>query len=120
MTEEESPTVKIMEGHEEFIQHLEAGASKIKGLALITVVVAALLAIGFVIQLALPLATGQTVVQVSLTDPFLVSFEVLLLALALVWLYVGIRDYAFMRRLGAQIREARRQERELFKKAGIG
>ncbi len=119
MTEEESPTVRIIETHEEFIQHIELGTSKIKALSLVTMVVAALLAIGFVSQLALPFAAGEKVVEVNLADPLLVSFEIFLLALAVLWFYVGTRDYLFMRRLGRQIREARRQEQELFKKAGI-
>lgn len=119
MTEEESPTVKIIEAHEEFIQHIEVGTSKIKALSLITMVVAALLAVGFVTQLVLPFVAGEKVVEVNLADPLLVTFEIILLALALLWFYVGTRDYLFMRRLGKQIREARREEQELFKKAGI-
>ena len=119
MTEEDAPAATALGLHEEFIEHIEQGAAKIKALALITVVVAALLAIGFLTQLLLPLATGQGVVQVNLADPALEVFELLLLALTVLWLYVGGRDYLFMRRLSKQIAAARTQEQELFKKAGL-
>jgi hypothetical protein len=108
-----------IEAHEEFVQHIERGSSKIRALSLTTIVVAVLLIISYAYQIALPLIAGTTTVQVNLTDPSLVATEIVLLVLALVWLYVALKDYLFTRRLTGQIKEARRLEGELIRKYGL-
>jgi len=108
-----------IEAHEEFVQHIENGSSKIRALSLMTIAVAALLAVSYVYQLALPLITGTMIVQINLADPSLMATEIVLVVLALAWLYVGLRDYLFTQRLTKQIKEARRLEGEIMKKYGL-
>jgi uncharacterized membrane protein YedE/YeeE len=108
-----------IETHEEFVQHIERGSTKIRVLSLTTMVVAVLLVASYAYQIALPLVSGTTTVDVNLADPTLMATEAVLLALALVWLYVAARDYSFTRRLTKQIREARRLESELIRKYGL-
>jgi hypothetical protein len=105
--------VAAIEAHEDFLQHVEDGRSKIRLLSVITVVVAFLLAASYAYQLLLPLATGTKVVEVNLTDPALIASEVVFLILAGAWLYVGILNYLFSTRLGRSIQKARAMEREV-------
>lgn len=105
--------VSVLEMHEEFIQHIEAGSRRIQTLAIITIVVALALASSYAYQLALPGLTGTSTVTVDLTNPFLEATEVAILALTLVWLYVGVRDLFFTREMAKAIRDARAAEREI-------
>jgi len=105
----------VLEIHEEFLQRVEEGSAKIRGLSVVTVVVAILLAISYTSQIVLPYVGGGPSVIVNLTDPTLVATEVLLAVLALVWLYVGVSDYRFVSRLNRSIRVARMKEKELEK-----
>lgn len=113
MTEERPDQVKIIEAHQELVSHIEGGSSRMRALSLVTIVVAALLSSSYVVQLAIPLATGQTTVTVNLVDPANILVELVVLALALVWLYVGLRDYFFSTRMRRAIAEAREKERAL-------
>jgi glycerol-3-phosphate acyltransferase PlsY len=79
------------------------------------VFVAAALVLGFVSQIVLPYAGGSATQTVNLTDPVLVTAEVILTVLMLVWLYVGVSDYRFTTRLSMSIRKARALEREIEK-----
>ncbi len=106
----------VLEAHEEFIQQIENGSSKIRALSSITIVVTLLLIASFLIQLALPYFSGTTTVAVNLADPALQAAELLLIALAAVWLYVGVRDYLFTRRMTKAIKQIRDLERELEKR----
>lgn len=117
-SEEKSPQVLVLEAHEELVQHIENGAGKIKALSVITMVVAAVLALAYVLQLALPL-TGTTTQTVNLADPTLMTLEVGILILTLLWLYVGLKDYFFVTRLSGQITEIRAEEARLLKKYGL-
>jgi uncharacterized membrane protein YedE/YeeE len=119
VSEDRSPSAMNIETHEEFVQHIERGSTKIRVLSLTTMVVAVLLVASYAYQIALPLVSGTTTVDVNLADPTLMATEAVLLALALVWLYVAARDYSFTRRLTKQIREARRLESELIRKYGL-
>ena len=105
----------VLEIHEEFLQRVEEGSAKIRVLSMVTVVVAALLAISYISQIVLPYIGGGASVVVNLTDPTLVVTEVLLTVLALAWIYVGIADYRFVSGLDKSIRVARMKERELEK-----
>lgn len=71
------------------------------------------MALAYVSQLFLPLVTGTTGVQVSLTDPLLIGTEILVLVFALVWAYNSLREYLFTARMNKQIKEVRNLEREL-------
>ncbi|HZW84382.1 MAG TPA: hypothetical protein VFE91_00565 [Nitrososphaerales archaeon] len=100
---------KIIEAHQELVRHVEGGARRIRALSLVTIAVSVLLVASYGLQLVLPL-TGTTSVTVSLTDPGTVVAELVVVALVLVWLYVGVRDYRFSTRLQRDILTARDQE----------
>jgi hypothetical protein len=116
MSNEDSPARTAIETHEEFIQHIEAGRSKILVLSLMTIFVSGLLALSYVYQLLLPYVSSTTTVTVNLLDPSLMVFEAVLIILALLWLYVGIRDYVFTLKLSRGIAQARTLEAELQKR----
>src|SRR5437879_11982674 len=116
MAEEEPTTASsVLEIHEEFLQHVEAGSAKIKTLSAVTIFVSALLAVSYFIEIASPYRFGLTTASVNLRDPILVGFEVILTILALTWLYVGISDFRFVARLSKSIRRARALEKEIEK-----
>jgi len=110
MSEEESSARSVLEIHEEFLQRVETGSTKIRTLSVITIAVSALLAVLYVYEIASPFLNSDTVVTVNLRDPGLVTLELLLTVLALVWLYVGVRDYRYVARLARSIRQARALE----------
>jgi hypothetical protein len=116
---ERSPVIKRAETGEEFMQHMEAGGNKIRGLALVSLVVAFLLVVSYVLELALPFTTNTRVVEVNLADPSLMVVEVFLIALGVAWLYLGFREYRFTTRLRKQIKEIRKLEQEIMAKAGL-
>ncbi len=116
LSDEKSPAVAIIEAHEEFVQHIESGSSKIRVLSLVTVTVAAVLFVSYAYQFLLPYAGGTTSVTVNLVDPTLQAAELALSVLTLVWLYIGIRDYLFTRRMAKAIREARALEKDIEKR----
>lgn len=113
MADSDTTEKSILEIHEEFLEHVEAGSSKIRLLSVVTVVVAGLLAISYIYQVASAYFTATTSVTVNLRDPILVVFEMLLTVLALLWLYVGVRDYRFVSGLSKSIARARALEREI-------
>lgn len=117
MSEKEEPQGATALGlHEEFIQHVESAASKMRALSIITILVAFILVVLYALQLAFPSFSATPVVPVNLADPVLEALELLLLALTLVWLYVGVSDYRFTRRMTKLIKEARAAEREIEKR----
>jgi hypothetical protein len=116
MTEDKSEAVEIIEAHEELVQHLVRGGRRLRALSLVTIVVAGVLSLLYVYQLAYPYVTGQTVVSVDLRDPANLAVELAVLVLALLWLYVGVRDYAFSSRLSRAVRRATAEEKELEKR----
>jgi type III secretory pathway component EscU len=111
-----SPGVMAIEAHEEFVQHIENGEFRIRVLSIISVIVAGFLIASYFSQLLLPYVSDTRVVTVNLLDPGLVLTQLVVLAVASAWLYVGITDYLFARRLGKQVREIRAAEKELEKK----
>jgi hypothetical protein len=117
MSGEESPSRSLLEAHESFIQHVEAGRSRIRLLSVITVIVAFLLVASYFSQLVLPLVSPSARFQtVDLLNPSLIATQVLLIILVAAWLYVGVANYLFASRLGRSIREIRTAERELEKR----
>ncbi|MDV3277280.1 MAG: hypothetical protein LYZ69_02290 [Nitrososphaerales archaeon] len=120
MSEEEDPMVSGLELHEEFLQRIENGGRKIKTLSLITIFVAAVLAVTYASQLVvLPFMLGVTSQTVNLVDPSLMGVELGVLALTLAWLYVGLVDYRYTKTLVKQAQEIRAAEAELMKKYGL-
>jgi hypothetical protein len=115
MSEEAERGPEILNAHQELVQHIEQGTSRIRALSIVTIIVAALLAISYASQLVLPLA-GTSVVTVNLSDPANIGTELVVLALALVWLYVGVRDLRFSWRMKGEIRAARSKEKEIQEK----
>jgi hypothetical protein len=113
LSEEKSSAVSIIEAHEEFIQHIEKGSSKIRALSAITVLISTVLLGSYAYQLLLPYVSDVRFVTVDLVDPLLQATELILCLFALVWLYVGIRDYLFTRRMAKAIGEARAFEKRI-------
>jgi len=105
----------MIETHEDFIQHIESGSSMMRALSAITIAVSLVLLLAYISQLLLPYVTGITTQSVNLVDPTLQMTEVVVSVLALLWLYVGIRDFLFTRRMGRAIREIRSLEKDIEK-----
>lgn len=110
------PQIKAIELNELFIERLEDGAGRLKILSGATLVVAFLLLVSYVSQVILPFATGQTTATVNLTDPSLLVFEGLLIALTLAWVYVGATNFVWARRVGRRIARLRAEEDKLLKR----
>jgi len=107
----------IIDAHQELVRHIEQGAARMRVLSALTLIVAAVLAASYLSQLALPL-TGTTTVTVNLSDPYNIAVELVVLALALVWLYVGVQDYRFSSRMKRDILEARLKEKQIQDRIG--
>jgi hypothetical protein len=115
--EDKHPGVMAFELHEEFIQHIEKGGSRLKLLSILTFFVSSFLITSYVFQLVfLPYVFGQKIQQVDLTDPLLVTFGIFLILISAVWLYVGVTNYIFVSRLTKQIKEIRMLQKQLEQK----
>jgi hypothetical protein len=112
MAEDPENASKVIDAHQEMVARVEQGTSRVRALSVITIIVAGVLSVAYLSQLALPL-TGVKTVTVNLTDPANVVTELVVLALALAWLYVGISDLRFSWRIRGEIESARRREKEL-------
>ena len=110
------PSVKMIEAHEDFVQHIESGQARIRFLSIITIAVAFLLLASYFDQVLTPFTTGTKTVTVNLLDPTLLALEVVLILVTFAWLYVGVVNYLFASRLGKQIRDARAKEKEIESK----
>jgi hypothetical protein len=113
MSESEPSPKSVLEIHEELLQRVEDADSKIKALAVLTVLVSALLLISYLSQIALPYASGVTTVTVNLLDPSLVALQIGLIVFTAAWLYVGLSNYRFVHRMAESIKAARAREKEL-------
>ncbi|MDG6926692.1 MAG: hypothetical protein JRN51_07590 [Nitrososphaerota archaeon] len=115
--DEKSVGVMAIDAHEELMQQLEAGRGKIRLLSGVTIAVAFLLCVAYFSQIVLPLTSSSNRYQtVDLLNPTLVATEVFLIALGAAWLYVGVANYLFSRRLNERIREIRSYEKQLMEK----
>jgi hypothetical protein len=112
MGDEKERGPQIIDAYQELVQRIEQGTGRMRALSIITIAVAVVLAVSYVSQLALPL-TGTLTVTVDLGDPGTVAAELIVLALAMTWLYVGIQDLRFSWRMKAEIRQARTKEKEI-------
>lgn len=115
MSDEKERGPQIVEAYQELVGRIEQGTGRMRALSIVTIAVAAVLAASYFSQLALPL-TGTLTVTVDLNSPGTVAAEVIVLALALAWLFVGIQDLRFSWRIKAEIRQARSKEREIGEK----
>jgi hypothetical protein len=121
MSEEKDPSVSIIELQEEFIQHVERGGRKIRLLALIAIFAGGYFALNYFIQLVvLPYGLGTTSETVNLVDPTLAATGAISLVISLLWLYAGLRDLVFERRLAKRIKEVRELQSQVAKKYGLG
>lgn len=112
-----SPVVKAIELHEDFVQHVEYGSTRIRILSVTSVVVAAFLVVSYAYQLVVaPFVLGMQSVTVNLVDPLLVGTEIFLTALASLWLVLGITEYRFTSRMFKAIREIRAEEKKMEEK----
>lgn len=100
------------------LRQVERGSAMFRSLALATTLVGLLLAIGYGIQLALA-AMGTTAVTVTVSDPVLIAIELVFFALALGWLYIGLRNYRFTTKLARQVKAVRAADAELMRKQGL-
>jgi len=105
--------VAILDAHEDFVQHIESGQSRIRSLSIITIAVAFLLLASYFYQILTPFTTKTTTVTVNLLDPTLIGLEDVLILITFARLYVGVVNYLFASRLGRQIKEARAKEKEI-------
>lgn len=112
MSDEKELGPGIIDAHQELVLHIEQTAGKVRVLSIVTVVVAAVLALSYISQLALPL-TGTTTVTVNLADPANILTELIVLALSIIWLYVGLQDLRFSWRMKGEIKSARSKEKEI-------
>jgi uncharacterized membrane protein len=110
--------VAILDAHEEFVQHIESGQTRIRFLSIITILVAFVLLASYFDQVLTPFATGMKTVTVNLLDPALLGLEVVLIVVTFAWLYIGVTNYLFASRLGKQIRDARAKERAIEQRLG--
>ena len=102
----------IIDAHQELVGHIERGVRRMRVLAVLSVAVSAFLAVSYLAQLALPL-TGTRTETVDLADPALVATELVVLGVALVWLYVGLSDLKFSSKMMGEIGSARAKEKEI-------
>jgi len=112
MSDEKEDAVKVIEAHQELVARLERTSGRMRALSLVTVLVAIFFALAYAYQLLLSF-TGTKTVTVDLTDPANQITEVVVLLLALAWLYVGARDYMFSTRIRKVVKVARLNEKEL-------
>ena len=120
MTAEEgpSPITVVHQTHQMLMEQVERGSAKIRSLAAITIVVTLVLGAAYLYQVVLPLM-GVTSVTVNTGDPALIIFELGVLALNALWLYVAVRDFRFTGNLSRKIREIRASDAEIAKKYSL-
>lgn len=112
MSDEAERGPRILDAHQELVRHIESSTGRIRDLSIITVIVAGVLTFSYAWQLLLPLF-GQSTVTVNLTEPTNIAAELIVLALALLWLVVGFSDLRFSLRMKGEIAKARAQENEI-------
>jgi hypothetical protein len=119
MTEQREEDAAIIDAHQELVSRIEQGTGRMKILSALTIIVGAFLSVSYVLQLLLPLA-GTKTVSVDLTDPANIATELVVLGLAVVWLYVGLSDFRFSSRMRREIAKARSEENEIERRITVG
>ena len=112
MSEEKERAPAIMDAHQDLVRHIEQSATRMRLLSAVTMVVGGVLAFAYITQLLLPLM-GTATVTVNLSDPANVAVELIVLGLALLWLFVGAQDLRFSWRMEREIGTARAKEKEI-------
>ena len=112
MGDDEIDGAAVVAAHQELVSRVEKSATRMRILSLVTVLAAVFLVLSYASQLLLPFS-GTTAVTVRLDDPGVVAGELVILALVLVWLWVGVSDYMFASRMRREIRNARLKEAEI-------
>jgi hypothetical protein len=102
----------IIDAHQELVGRIEQSAGRMRALSVVTIIVAAVLAVAYLSQLLLPVS-GTTTVTVNLTDPVNVASEVVVMGLAVAWLYVGVSDFRFSSRVRREVSAARSKEKSI-------
>jgi len=121
MSQDRDPSISIIELQEEFVQHMERGGRKIILLALIAVVSGAYFALNYFLQLiVLPYGLGIRSQTVNLVDPALVAVGTVSFVISLLWLYAGLRNLMFGRRLEKRIKQLRELQAQAAQKYGLG
>jgi hypothetical protein len=113
MVEKERDSESFIEIREEVLQRVENVGGRIKRLSILTLFVSGLLAASYLAEIILPYAGGSAIQTVNLKDPGLVAFELFLTFMVLLWFYVGLSDYRFVRHLSSLVARARAKERDL-------
>ncbi len=108
--------VQAIDSYRKLVERVEWGGSKITGLSVITVLVALILIASYLSQLIVPYVYGTRYVQVDLLNPGLVATQIVLILMTCAWLYVGLSNLLFARRLRRTVREIRAAEQELEKR----
>lgn len=120
MSEDKDPNVSIIEMQEEFMQHMERGGRKITLLAAVATLAGAYFAANYFLQLVvLPFGLGITTQTVDLVDPGLMAVGAVSLGVSLLWLYAGVRDLRFGRKIARQIKEIRGLQSRAAEKYGL-
>lgn len=112
---EDEPEDRVIDAHAEMVARLEEGSGKMRLLSAATILIAVVLSLAYGYQLIQP-ALGVTEVTVDLTSPVNRAVESGLLFLAVVWLYVGVRDYMFSAKLARRVASLRKEEVRIEKK----
>jgi hypothetical protein len=121
MSEDKDPSVSVIELQEEFIQHMEQGGRKIMLLAVLATLAGAYFATSYFLQLVvLPYVLGITTQTVNLVDPGLMAAGAVSFVISALWLYAGLRDLIFGRRMAKRIKEIRVLQSEAARKYGLG
>ncbi len=107
--------VQAIDSYQKLVERVEWGSSKIIGLAVITVFVALILIASYLSQLIIPYVYGTRYVQVDLLNPGLMATQIVLMLMTCAWLYVGLSNLLFAKRLRRTVREIRAAEKELEK-----
>jgi hypothetical protein len=108
--------VQAIDSYQRLVERVEWGGCKINGLSKITVIVAFILDASYFSQLIIPYISGTRYVRVDLLDPGLVATQIVLMIMVSAWLYVGLSNYLFVKRLRRNVGEIRAAEKELEKR----
>jgi hypothetical protein len=120
MPEDEGPSsiTLVHQTNEMLLRQVEDVSARIRSLSVATAVVSGLLGAAYAFQLALPFM-GVTAVTVSANDPAFMAAVLGLLLLDMLWLYVILKNYIYISRLGRHVKDVRRAEEELMRKHGL-
>ena len=100
MADEKPTASSVLEIHEEFLQHVEAGSAKIRTLSAVTIFVSALLAASYLVEIASPYLFGLTTASVNLIGSLTIGLLAGLIATERLHLSAEWRTFVFVGLLG--------------------